>query len=286
MKKLFCAIFLAILSAIVSAQQNVHGSRACEASSHERLIAQLNPIPTFRIAEDKSAVARVNSEDLSAIAQKLFYEQKQDFNCILTEQEMRTAAEEYIKANPIAFDSEKDPTRHERLLVKAIQKLNKKRTNADKVYKELELGKNGIHKRKWERYVKSDMAQSQLLASKDRITKNQEELDVVLIQMHIIRKEKFEAGLLAARILTDYNARHSKSAVNEKNWSDWGDKASKKKEAAFRKWWSEKLAKRYPDKAEREAICQILTKDTLSAFAHLLGNGYDWRPVFKDKLAN
>ncbi len=248
--------------------------------------AQLNPIPAFRIAEDKSTDARGKSEDLTAIAKSIFNEQKQDFGCYLSDHEMRTAAEEYFKANPIAFDSEKDPTRHQRVLVNAIQKLNKKKTNADKVYKELELGKNGVSKRQWERYVKSDMAQSQLLASKDRITKNQEELDVVLIQMNVIRKDQFEAGLLAARILMDYNARHSKSAISEKNWQDWGEKASKKKEAAFKKWWSEKLAKRYPDKAEREAICQILTKDTLSALAHLLGNGYDWRPVFKDKLAN
>ena len=217
-------------------------------------------------------------------ANAIFEEQKKKLGCSLTAEEMRTIAEKHLQANPIVFNSPKDPTRHGRIILEALHKLDGKVENADKVFEEMELEKKGVSKRQWERFSKTPMPEQQLKDMEAHIPKTQEELDKTALQMQVFMKGHMESGLLAYRILLEYNKKHKDNPINDKTMFDWGVEAYKLKEKAFMDWWSEKLTQKYPDAQKRETICAILSRNTGMGLSALTGAGSDWLPFFQEKI--
>ena len=186
------AAILVVLSCTIWAQQEAMREAQVEPKEKPAVReAQVVPQrkPTVKIAAD---VQEANT---------IFEEQKKSFGCSLTAEEMRTIAEKHLKANPIVLNSPKDPTRHGRIILEALQKLDGKVENADKVFEEMELEKKGVSKRAWERFSKAPMPEQQLKDMEARIPKTQEELDKTILEMQVATKINMEYGLLAFRIL-------------------------------------------------------------------------------------
>ena len=228
--------------------------------------------PTVKIAAD---VKKVNA---------IFEQQKKAFACAITDEEMEGAAKRFIKANPIVLDSPQDPTRSNRILIPALRKLGGNMENADKVFQEMELDKKGVSKFYWDFCLKQYSSEEKIKAFETQTPKNQEELDKKIVQMSLTMKGFQEAGLLCMRILIDYNMKHKESPIDDKTMDDWGPEASKKKEKAFKEWWTEKLAPQYPDAEQRKALCESLAKQSMMGIQGITGPNAKWRPFFLEKM--
>ena len=276
MRSLKQAAILVVLSCAVWAQQEAVREAQVEPKAKPAVReAQVEPQgkPIVKIAPD---VKEANA---------IFEEQKKKLGCSLTAEEMRTIAEKHLKANPIVFNSPKDPTKHGRIILEALQKLDGKVENADKVFKEMELEKKGVGKRTWERFSKAPMPEQQLKDMEARIPKTQEELDKTILQMQVATKGNMEYGLLAFRIFLEYNKKHKDKPIDDKIMFDRAFSDYKLKEKFFMDWWSETLTDKYPDAQKRETICAILTRNTIMGLGALQASGgSDWLPFFQEKI--
>ncbi len=245
--------------------------------------------PKAKPAMREAQTVQFKAPDMQTV-KKILEEQKKAFGCNLTDQEMKTAAENYMKENPVVFDSPNDPTRHGRVLMSALQKLGGNMENADKVFEEMELEKKGISKREWDRHTKNikpeqkAQLEAQLAISAAKWPKNQAELDKNQLEWHIRRKNTIENGLLTIKILKDYNLNHKGNQIDEKLLGDWGIEAYQKKQKAISDWWSDKLKPQYPEEESRKMLCGLMLKDCMFSLSVLIGGGADWRIYFHEKL--
>ncbi len=223
--------------------------------------------------------------EIQKTVKTVFDEQTKAFGCTLTDDEMKTIAEKHLQAYPVLLDSQKDMTRQGRLLLEAFYKLDGKVENADKVFEEMELEKKGISKRVWDFQIKNNtFAEDHIKAMEELIPKTQEELDKYQVQLGIRMKRVYEGGLLAYRILWEYNKKHKDNPIDDKTMFDWGIEASKKKEKVFMDCWTEILAQKYPNVQNRAEVLGILCKQSMMGLAALTSNGKDWMPFFQEKM--
>lgn len=273
------AAILVVLSFTVWAQQEAVREAQVEPKAkpvvrEAQVEPQRQPVPNV----SKAVQVKIAPDVQEATA--IFEEQKKNLGCTLTAEEMRTIAEKHLKANPIVFNSPKDPTRHGRIILEALHKLDGKVENADKVFEEMELEKKGVRKRVWERFSKAPMPEQQLKDMEAKIPQTQEELDKTILQMQVATKGNMEYGLLAFRILLEYNKKHKEKPIDDKAMLDWVIT-----EKAFMDWWSEKLTQKYPDAQKRETICAILSRNTgMGLRALMASGGSDWLPFFQEKM--
>ena len=276
------AIFV-VLSFTVFAQQEAMREAQVELKAKPAMReAQVEP-KRNPIQNEAKVIPIKTAEDVKE-ATAIFEEQKKAYGCNLTAEEMKTIAEKHLKANPILFNSPKDPTRHGRVILEALHKLDGKVENADKIFEEMELEKKGISKRQWDRFSKTPLPEQQLKDMEAKIPKTQEELDKYLVQWEVNMKKYKEGGLMAFRILLEYNKKHKDNLIDDKTMQDWGMEAYKKKEKVVMDWWSEKLAQKYPDAQKREKICSILCRESLMGLTALTSNGGDWLHFFQEKM--
>ena len=271
------AAILVVLSCTIWAQQEAVREAQVEPKEKQPAVREAQVVPQGK----PTVKTAMDTQEAAAI----FEEQKKSFGCTLTAEEMRTIAEKHLKANPIVFNSPKDPTRHGRIILEALHKLDGKVENADKVFEEMELAKKGISKRQWEHFSKAPIPEQQLKNMEAHIPQTQEELDKTLLRMQVSMKGNMENGLLAFRILLEYNKKHKEKPIDDNVMFDRGIEAYKLKEKAFMDWWSETLKEKYPDAQKRETICAILTRNTIMGLGTLLASGgSDWLPFFQDKM--
>ena len=280
MKRVTSIVILCVLSCICLAQptSGKNKNEASEREEEKRKDAELKAIE--REIENIVKMAQTKTRDMKSCANSIAALQGVVFSCNLKEQEMRAAAERYVRANPVAFDSDKDRTRGCRALQVARRKLNEKKDNANQVYNEMNLEKLGITKKSWEGFVKNCNPQAPIPKG---IVQNQADLDASRARTAFDTIYRFQTGLLSYKILMDYNKRHGDGLIDEALLKDWGAEASRKKEAAFKEWWSERLAPLFQDVPQRNELCQILAKDSLNGLKRFIGN-VDWRPFFEEKL--
>ena len=238
--------------------------------------------------EPKGKTAFFNSPippEIQKAIKTVLDEQMKAFACTLTNDEMKTISEKHLKAHPVLFDSQMDPTRPGRILLEAFKKLDGKIENADKVFEEMELEKKGISKRLWDFQLKNNnFSEEHIKVIEELNPKTQEELDTYQVQLSIRMKRVFEGGLLAYRILLEYNKKHKDNPINDKTMVDWGIEASKKKEKVFMDCWTEILAQKYPNIQNRAEVLGILCKQSMMGLANLTNNRADWLPFFQEKI--
>ena len=127
------AIFV-VLSFTVFAQQEAMREAQVELKAKPAMReAQVEP-KRNPIQNEAKVIPIKTAEDVKE-ATAIFEEQKKTFGCNLTAEEMKTIAEKHLKANPILFNSPKDPPRHGRVILEALHKLDGKVENADKIRK-------------------------------------------------------------------------------------------------------------------------------------------------------
>lgn len=290
------AAILVVLSCTIWAQQEPKVTLRIEKDGNKPVMreAQVEPKekPVMREAQVESkGNAQVVAPHANNKPHPLQYpinaileQQKKAFGCVISEEEMRVVAEKYMKANPIVIDSPKDITRANRLLIPALRKLGGNMENADKIFQEMELEKKGVNKMYWNFCLRQYSTEEKIKALEAQTPKTQEELDKYFMQMCMMMKGFHEAGLLCMRILIDYNMKHKDSPIDDKTMDDWGAEAVKKKEKAFKEWWSEKLAPQYPDAEQRKELCDILVKQSIIGIQGMTGPQAKWRPYFLDKM--
>ncbi len=285
MKTVTSILIFSILSYVSLAQQTAQVKNANEDSLRKKEIDRAVHLRAIdqaieRMVKEAHAVKR----DPKSLADNMLGFQKMAFECTIKEEEMRTASEKYVKAHPVVFDSDKDLTRRCRALVAALGNLKGQKENVEKVFLDMNLEKYGITRKDWENYVSINISQAQRIVSQNRVPKNQEELDSMRARSQSSLRYHYEAGLVATRILLEYNEKNPNDRITDEEWKDQGEQASKKKKAAIMKWWMEKLTNYFSDKAEREELCTILTTKSMQGLNKLVGKTIDWRPYFKDKL--
>ena len=203
----------------------------------------------------------VNSE-----AEKILDEQTRELSCTLIESELVEVAKSVLDRSNVSYESFTKDFDVSRRLIAALRALMERKDEADAIFKEFEIEKDGIVTiEKWKNFYSQRYTTKEKIDELEKIIpKNEEDFYRMLSASFKVPAERW---LLAQRIIQDYDKRH-------------GDNANDSDESKLSAWWTERLKARIANDEMRSEICKHLVIMNL----HSIKYGRQYEESLKGKL--